>query len=477
MICSLFRGRRVHLLGIGGSGVSALVPLLQAVGAVVSGCDVQDSPALSALRGRGVEIHIGHHPSHVHDVDMVVHTAAVAVGHPELAAARERQIPVMSRGQCLIELMRGTRTVAISGSHGKTSTTWMIGHLLTEAGRDPVVMVGGSVASLGGGARTGTGDLFIAETDESDGSFAGVDPEVAILTNLDREHVQYYGDFSHLEERFREWLSRIPASGLIIVPTIGLSPGILSGVKASVLRCGLDEGDCHAEHLELSADGSRMHVILHGQDLGEVQVPLPGAHMALNALMAIAAARHLQPDCPLQSLARCERVRRRFTIHSSLTSPAQGVRVVEDYGHHPTEIRATISAARLGGGRVHVLFQPHRYTRTADLFPEFVSAFDRAGAVVFLPIYAASEPPIPGIDSRLLADSVREHRDAHASTHYTADREEAVDLIVHEAEAGDTILVLGAGDVGELAPVIAHFFPDAGHGQDAAAGPVQREVA
>ena len=476
MICSLFRGRRVHLLGIGGAGVSALVPLLQRVGAVVSGCDAADSPILQQLRSRGVAIQLGHHPDHALDCDMVVHTAAVAATHPEIQAAAERGIPVMTRGQCLIELMRGTRTVAVAGSHGKTSTTWMLGHLLSEAGLDPVVMVGGSVASLGGGARPGGGDLFIAETDESDGSFAGVDAEVAIVTNLDHEHLGFYGDFSHLEERFRAWLARIPASGLVIVPSLGLSPRVLAGVSARVLRCGLDEGDCHAEQLKLRADGSRMRVRLHGEDLGEVEVPLPGAHMAHNALMAIAAARHLSPGCPLAALARCERVRRRFTIHHDGQGPG-AVRVVEDYGHHPTEIRATIAAARLGGGRVHVLFQPHRYSRTAELFPEFVAAFDDAAGVVLLPIYAASERPIPGIDSRLLADSVRSHRDPHTATHYTADREEAVELIAHEAEAGDTILVLGAGDVGELAGPLAHFFPDAGPGHHAAAGRDRRDVA
>ncbi len=458
MISDLFRGRRIHLIGVGGAGVSALVPLLQEVGARVSGCDCAGSPITARLRAQGLSIDERHDPAHVQHADLVVHTAAIPADHPELQAARALGVQVMTRGRCLVELMRGTRTIAVAGSHGKTSTTWMTGHLLAESGCDPVVMVGGSVASLGGGARTGHGDVFVAETDESDGSFAGVEPVVAVLTNLDREHLRHYGGFSGLEDSFQAWLARVPAGGAVVVPSTGMSERVLRGCAASVIRCALEVGDYHASALELGPDGSRMRVHGLGRDLGEVLVPLPGQHMASNALMAIAAALQVHPTCDLSSLARCERVRRRFTVHGI----GQGVRVVEDYGHHPTEIRATIEAARLGGGRVHVLFQPHRHTRTADCFPDFVSAFDRAGAVVLLPIYAASEPPIPGIDSRLLADSIRARRGDGLAVHYTADREEAIDLIAHEAEPGDTVLVLGAGDVGELAPALLRFFVPAG---------------
>jgi UDP-N-acetylmuramate--alanine ligase len=467
MICSLFRGRRVHLMGIGGAGVSALVPLLKEVGAIVSGCDSSESATIARLRAEGVSVATGHHPDHARDVDLIVHTAAVAAGHPELVAAGARGIPVMTRGQCLVELMTGTRTVAIAGSHGKTSTTWMIGHLLAESGLDPVVMVGGSVASLGGGARAGKSDLFVAETDESDGSFAAVDPEVAVLTNLDHEHLRHYGSFTAIEDAFAAWLARVPATGAVVVPTEGLSERILARARCRVIRCGLDHGDVHASELELGPDGSRMRVSAFGKDLGEVHVTLPGAHMASNALMAIAAARHVAPDCNLSALARCERVRRRFTVHGTPT----GVRVVEDYGHHPTEVRATIAAATLGGGRVHVVFQPHRYTRTADCFQEFISAFDQAHSLVLLPIYAASEEPIPGIDSRLLADSIRSRHTSDRLVEYTADREEAVELIGHAAEPGDTVLVLGAGDVGELAGPLVRFFSPAGRGATVAGDP------
>lgn len=457
MNTSRFRGLHVHLLGVGGAGVSALAPLLRRVGATVSGCDAHDSPVLDRLRRAGVACAIGHAASHLAGVDVVVHSAAVPIDHPELAEARRRGLPVLTRGACLIRLMEGSRTLAVAGSHGKTSTTWMAAHLLTEAGLDPVVMVGGAVQALdGGGARIGGGDIFIAETDESDGSFAGVEPEIAVVTNLDLEHLRHYGSFAGLEDAFHAWLMRIPAHGAVIVPASGLAERVTAGLRCRVLRVGLDSGDWHASAVELGADGSRMRLHADGRDLGEVRVPIPGAHMAHNALMACAAARLLAPTCDLAVLARCERVRRRFTVHGQ---PA-GIRVVEDYGHHPTEVRATIAAARLGGGRVHVLFQPHRYTRTADCFDAFIQAFDQAHGVAVLPVYAASEMPIAGADAADLASELRSRRAGlgEDTVAFCADPEAAISHLASMAGPGDTVLVLGAGDVGRLAPrLIEHF--------------------
>lgn len=457
MICSLFRGRHVHLMGIGGAGVGALVPLLLEAGATVSGCDAHDSPALRRLRARGVRVAIGHDPAHAIDADLMVHTSAIGPDHPEIAAARRRGIPVATRGQCLVELMQGARTLAVSGSHGKTSTTWMLGHLLTEAGADPVVMVGGGVASLGeGGARAGKSDLFVAETDESDGSFAHVSPEIAIVTNLDHEHLRHYGSFTALEDAFNGWLRRIPAGGAAIVPEGGLSPRVTAGLACRVVTCGLTTGDYHATALELGADGSRCRVSASGTDLGELVVPIPGAHMVHNALMAVAAARLAAPAVDLAAFARCERVDRRFTVHGV----ARGVRVVEDYGHHPSEVRATIAAARLGGGRVHVLFQPHRYSRTADCFGDFIAAFDQAHAVALAPIYAASEPPIDGISSTRLAEAIAGRRaglgEDPGLVASGADLADCATFVARHARDGDTCLVLGAGDVGRWAkPLLA----------------------
>lgn len=457
MITTRFRGLHIHLLGVGGAGVSALVPLLTRVGATVSGCDAHDSPVLTRLRSAGTDCAVGHSTSHLVGVDVVVHSAAIPADHPELEMARKRGVPVLTRGECLVRLMEGSRTVAIAGSHGKTSTSWMTAHLLTEAGLDPVVMVGGAVQALdGGGARAGAGDVFVAETDESDGSFAGVEPEIAVVTNLDHEHLRHYGSFENLEQAFHDWLARIPAEGAVIVPATGLSARVTDGLRCRVLRCGLDGGDWQARDLELGPDGSRMRVVFHGQDQGEVRVTIPGAHMALNALMACAAARLVDPACDLSALARCERVRRRFTVHGQ---PA-GIRVVEDYGHHPTEVRATIAAARLGGGRVHVVFQPHRYTRTADCFDAFTEAFDQAHGVAILPVYAASEAPIPGVDAADLAAALRARRSGMGdeTVAFCADHEAVLSHLGALAAPGDTVLVLGAGDVGRLAPRLLDFF-------------------
>jgi UDP-N-acetylmuramate--alanine ligase len=456
MITDRFRGRHVHLIGIGGAGVSALAPLLTKVGAQVSGCDAGDGVMQQRLRKIGYQVHQGHNAAHLDGVDLVVYTAAVKHDHPELVAARLRGIPLMTRGECLVELMAGTRTIAVAGSHGKTSTTWMLGHMLTEAGVDPVVMVGGSVASLDGGARVGSGDWFIAESDESDGSFARIRPQVAIVTNLDQEHLGHYGSFAELERQFHEWLSQIPKDGCVIVPVSGMSERVYGGLSCRVVRCGLDRGDVYCTQLELGADRSRAVVHAFGRTLGEIEVPIPGTHMVLNALMAIAAALATGREINVNTLAGCERVRRRFTVHGY---PNQ-IRVVEDYGHHPTEIRATIAAARLAGGRVHVIFQPHRYSRTAECFIDFVSAFDQAYSLALLPIYGAGETPLPHMSSAVLCVAIREHRAGLAAESVSAqeDAAGAIRFIARHAQPGDTCLLLGAGDVGLLAGPVIDFF-------------------
>lgn len=462
MITTRYRGRRVHLMGIGGAGVSALVPLLQRVGALLDGCDLHDGPVLARLRAAGVPCAVGHDPAHLAGVEALVHSAAIPPDHPELAAARARGLPVLSRGQCLVSLMEGSRTLAVAGSHGKTSTTWMAAHLVAAAGLDPVVMVGGAVPELGGsGGRAGASDLFIAEVDESDGSFAAVEPEVAVVTNLDDEHLRHYGSYAALCAAFRDWLARIPPHGTAIVPAEGLPASVTAGLACRVLRVGLERGDWCARDLALGAEGSRFRVLAEGRELGEIAVPLPGAHMALNALMACAAARALTPGCPLAPLAHCQRVRRRFSVHGT----PRGVRVVEDYAHHPTEVRATIAAARLAGGRVHVVFQPHRHTRTADCFGGFVAAFDLAHAVALLPVYAAGEAPVPGPGAPELAAALAERRGHDGSVAYCPEPAAALAHVAAAAAAGDTVLVLGAGDVGRLAPELAALI--AGRGEAA----------
>lgn len=460
-----FRGMRVHLMGIGGAGVSALVPLLQEVGARVCGSDLAESDVVLRLRAAGIPVALGHDPAHCDSCDVLVHTSAVPPDHEQIRAARARGLPVYSRAAALATLMKGTRTLAVAGSHGKSSTTWMLGHLLTQAGHDPVVMVGGSVASLGeGGGRVGRKGLFIAEVDESDGGFAAVEPHIAVLTNLEAEHIRHYGSFAGLCDAFRGWLGSIPAQGAAVLPATGLDPRVDAGLTGRIIRVGVDRGDVHATRLVLEAEASRFRIHAFGREVAEVHLPTPGLHMVANALDAAAAALLIDPFCDLSTLSQVERVRRRFTVHGT----PDGVRVVEDYGHHPTEVKAAIAAAAIAGGAVHVVFQPHRYTRSADCFREFAGAFDAAAAVCLLPVYAAGEAPIAGVGGKDLAEAVAAHRDAmlpghrHDLVQFAPTPEAALAFVTAHARAGDTVLLLGAGDVGALAPVLAvNGFPAA----------------
>lgn len=444
-----FAGRHVHLLGIGGVGVSALVPLLQHAGASVSGCDLAANHTCRALAGEGVPVVIGHDPAHVESADVVVHSSAVPREHAELRRARARGCTVLSRAACLAELLRGRPTVAIAGSHGKTTTTALCGHLLTSQGADPLVLVGGTIPGMGTtGARPGADRWCVVEVDESDGGFQHVDPWIAVLTNLDDDHARYYGGVAGMRAAFQGWLQRVPADGLIIAHET-VSDELLATCTAPVLRCGIDSGAYRAVDLRCAAEGSSATVLCGDQAIGTLQLPLPGRHNIGNALLALAAARRIQPGASPESLATVRRVARRFAVHGA---PA-GVRVVEDYAHHPVEIGATIAAAALAGGAVHVILQPHRHSRTADCFQALAGCCVEACSVAVLPIYGAGEEPEPGISARSLAEAMAAGR-SDAGVQYTPQGALAVAFIASRAEPGDTVLVLGAGDVTQLVPQV-----------------------
>ncbi len=447
-----FRSRAVHLMGIGGAGMSALVPLLRRAGATVDGCDLSLSGRVGHLRDAGIEVAIGHDPEHARDHDILVHTSAVPAQHAELRAARQQGIEVLSRPACLAELMNGMRTLAVAGSHGKTSTTWMIGHLLADTAADPVVMVGGSVADLDdGGSRIGDGRIFVAEVDESDGGFRHVRPDLAVVTNLEAEHLRHYGSFSGLCDAFNRWLQEMGPQDVCLLPP-DLEPRVTAGIRARVVTCGLDAGEVHAADIATGEEGSDFDLVENGAVLARLHVPIPGLHMVDNAVKAVTAARLIEPGTDPVRLASCARVGRRFTVHGR----PGGIRVVEDYAHHPTEVRATIASAVLGGGRVHVIFQPHRYTRTSDSFHDFIDAFDAATAVVVCPVYAAGEEPIAGAGGRDLAEAVAAHRRAGGEsgglTQYVRRPAEGIGFVSAHARPGDTCLVLGAGDIGACTP-------------------------
>lgn len=446
-----WRDQHVHLMGVGGAGMSALVPLLQQAGATCSGCDLVRSPTVEQSEQRGVQTFLGHDLSHLQDVDIVVYSSAVPVEHEELREARLRGIHVISRASCLAELMRTHKTIAVAGSHGKTTTTWMLGHLLQEADLDPLIMCGGSLNALNGlGGRAGAGGLFVAEVDESDGGFLHVDPHIAILCNLEAEHIRHYGDFAALCTAVQQWLQAIPADGFIITGQDAICQRLSAETNAKVITCGIENGDYSCRDLQLGPEGSDCVVMHLGVELGRLHVPMPGVHNVFNALCAIAAARCVAKDIAISALNTCERVDRRFSVRAEIN----GIRVVEDYAHHPTEITATIAAAALGAKNVHVIFQPHRYSRTADSFQDFVTCFDQAHSLVLLPIYAAHEEAMPGIHSRALAEAIAaHHRQAFGhgeQVQYAAHPEEAIGFMQAQAQSGDSILVLGAGDVNQM---------------------------
>ena len=446
-----WRDQHVHLMGVGGAGMSALVPLLLQAGARCSGCDLVRSPMVEQCERSGVKTYLGHDLSHLQDVDVIVYSSAVPLEHEELREARLRGMQVMSRASCLAELMRGHKTIAVAGSHGKTTTTWMLGHLLNEADLDPLIMCGGSLNALNGvGGQAGAGSLFVAEVDESDGGFLHVDPSIAILCNLEAEHIRHYGDFAALCTAVHNWLGSIPADGYVITTRDEICQRLCTDIQAKVISCGIETGDYSCRDLQLGPEGSDCTVMYLGVELGHLHVPMPGVHNVLNALFAIAAARCVAPDIAISTMNNCERVDRRFSVRAQ----HNGIRVVEDYAHHPTEIAATIAAAALGAKQVHVIFQPHRYSRTADSFQEFVHCFDHAASVVILPIYAAHEEAMPGIHARGLAEAVAaHHRQAFGhgeQVQYAAHNEEAIGFMQAQAQSGDSVLVLGAGDVNQL---------------------------
>jgi UDP-N-acetylmuramate--alanine ligase len=445
------RVRRVHFVGIGGAGMSGLAEILHASGYRVTGSDVRASETLTRLRGLGIPVALGHDATHVGSPDVVVFSSAIAQTNPELAAARAARIPVIPRAELLAELMRLKQGVAIGGSHGKTTTTSMVAAVLEAGGLDPTTIVGGRLQHLGAHARLGSGDVLVAEADESDGSFLRLWPAFVVITNVDREHLDHWGDFAALRAGFRDFADRVPFWGAAVLclddPELR---ALLPEISRRVVSYGLlPQADLCADAIAFEGLGSRFRARRGRSDLGDFALRVPGAHNVRNALaaLAIGAEFDVPPARMREALAEFRGVARRFELHGE----ARGVLVVEDYGHHPAEIRATLDAARqaLPGRRLVVAFQPHRYTRTRDLFDEFADAFHEADVLVLTDVYAAGEPKLPGVDAEGLVAAARErgHRDAR----FARERAELLRALAVEARSGDAIFLLGAGDIGQLA--------------------------
>jgi UDP-N-acetylmuramate--alanine ligase len=441
--------QRIHFIGIGGIGMSGIAEILLTMGYTVSGSDLKRSSVTDRLLGMGARIFEGHAASNASASDVVVTSSAVAKNNPEVLEARKRKIPVIQRAEMLAELMRLKYGIAVAGMHGKTTTTSMVAAVLAGGGLDPTVVVGGRVDAMGSNARLGSSQYLVAEADESDRSFLKLSPVLAVVTNLDREHMDCYRDMEDVEGAFVEFMDRLPFYGATTACTDNaLLRGVLPRVRRRVYTYG-ESADADFR-LEMLANEEDCHscfaVNYKGLMLGRFRLHVPGRHNVLNATAAVAVGVQLgvAPDQIAAGLESFRGVDRRFQTKGVV----QGVTVVDDYGHHPTEILATLQAAReCGYKRVHVLFQPHRFTRTRDLMMEFAGAFRDADSVEVLDIYAASEEPIAGVDAQALVKAMRGVSGSEVA--YAASLPEAVKVLVGRAKAGDAILTMGAGSVSQ----------------------------
>jgi UDP-N-acetylmuramate--alanine ligase len=455
--------QHIHFVGIGGIGMSGVAEVLLNLGYRVSGSDLRSSVFTQRLASLGATVFEGHRTENIAGAEVVVTSSAIAPDNPEVAEAHKLRVPVIQRAEMLAELMRLKYGIAIAGMHGKTTTTSMVAAVLAAGGLDPTVVVGGRVDAMGSNARLGKSQYLIAEADESDRSFLKLSPILSVVTNIDREHMDCYRNLRDIKKTFLEFMDRVPFYGMVVAcsddpllrrllplaqrrtVTYGTKRGsdFLIKVVASGLNAGSERGDARPR--------SKFRVRYREQDLGEFTLHVPGVHNILNATAAIAVGVGVDIGVEAIRLAldQFRGVERRFQLRGRVA----GVSVIDDYGHHPTEIKATLAAAKeCGFARIHVVFQPHRYTRTRDLMDEFASAFGDADSLFVLDIYAASEPPIEGVTAEVLARVIREKSGRAAQ--YMSSFTDAAAAVAETARDGDMILTLGAGSVSQIGPMI-----------------------
>jgi len=444
--------QRIHFVGIGGIGMSGIAEVLVNLGYKVSGSDIKEGPTTQRLKGLGVEIHIGHEASNVQDAQVVVISSAVRGDNPEVVAAHTLKIPVIPRGEMLAELMRMKYGIAVAGSHGKTTTTSMIAQTLSQGGIDPTIVIGGKLGAIGSNAKLGKGPFLVAEADESDGSFLMLSPTIGIITNIDREHLDHYKDLDEIKDAFVSFGNKIPFYGSVFVcmdcPSIAsIRPRLRRQVRTYGTHPQVD-----IRATDITQDGWRttFKVRAYGEDLGTFSLGVPGHHMVLNALATIGVALEMGVEREIisASLSSFTGADRRFQKKGE----RKGVLVVDDYGHHPTEIAATLGAARKGfpDRRIVVAFQPHRYTRTQALLEEFGQAFFDADVVAITDIYAASEPPIPGLTGRTLVETLQAH--GQREVHYVPRIEDLPKALDEISKEGDLLMTFGAGTITNVGP-------------------------
>jgi UDP-N-acetylmuramate--alanine ligase len=440
--------RHVHFVGIGGIGMSGIAELLLNLGYTVSGSDIKESQVTKRIIRLGGEVFHGHRPGNIEGADVVVYSSAVPPDNPELMEADDRNIPVISRAEMLAELMRLKYGVAVAGAHGKTTTTTMIASILTAGNLDPTVIIGGRLNIWGGSnAKLGQGDILVAESDESDGSFMALSPAIAVVTNIDLEHVDHYGSMENIRTAFVNFINKIPFYGKAILCMDNEEiQNIIPRVKKSYITYGKSaQSDIRARDTKKEGLTVDFEVIRHGSSLGRVLVGMPGDHSVLNALAAIAVGLEFDMDMGhirkgLENLGGLER---RFQVKGE----KNGVILVDDYGHHPAEIIATLATAKecWPENRLVVIFQPHRYTRTRALYERFVISFNQADLLIIAPVYSAGERPIEGIDSNWLYRGIKGH--GHKDVYLGSNQDDILAILSSTVRKGDTVVTLGAGDI------------------------------
>ena len=451
----------IHFVGIGGSGMSGIAEVLSSLGYRVSGSDIAESPIVRRLRERGIRVEIGHDASRIAGADAVVVSSAVKPDNPEVVAARETRVPVVPRAMMLAELMRFKQGIAVAGTHGKTTTTSLVAAILVEAGLDPTVVIGGRLNSIGTNARLGKGELLVAEADESDASFLYLQPVISVVTNIDADHMETYGqDFERLKGAFAEFLGHLPFYGLAVVCRDDENVrAILKDISRPLITYGIRSADADLRARDVRWDDGRMRfTAVNGGSPLEVTLNLPGEHNVLNALAAIAVGREVgAPDAAIaRALAQFTGVGRRFQRYGEVALDSGGsFALVDDYGHHPAEMAATLAAARgaFPGRRLVLAFQPHRFTRTRDLFEDFVRVLSTADALVLADVYPAGEAPIVAADGRTLARALRvAGKIDPVFVDSAAQMAAAVRAVVRD---GDVVVTMGAGSIAGLAPDLA----------------------
>jgi UDP-N-acetylmuramate--alanine ligase len=444
----------IHFVGIGGIGMSGIAEVLANLGYEVTGSDIKESETTRRLRDRGIRIHIGHREENIDSAHVVVVSSAVRPDNPEVVAAHGLSVPVIPRAEMLAELARLKYGVLVAGAHGKTTTTSLISTVLGHGGFDPTIIIGGRLKGIGNNAKLGQGEFLVAEADESDGSFLKLSPTIAVVTNIDREHMDFFKSMDRLKEAFLSFINKVPFYGVSFICNENEHVReLVPNIHRRYMTYGLSgSSDIRAADIEKRFMGTSFDVIYRNDPIGRFRIPIPGVHNVLNALACIGVALELKMEVGAikTALDSFGGIQRRFEFKGE----SKGIKVYDDYGHHPTEIRATIAAAKenmkyLGEqARLFVVFQPHRYTRTADLMDEFSASFGGADTLVLLDIYPAGEKPIEGVTSRSLLEKIT--KGGHAEVAYPAGKEEALRYVLSQMRSGDLLLTLGAGDVWKL---------------------------